>query len=363
MVAPRKDRGKETRQVRCEEYELWLSAYLDGELAASDLPRLEGHVAGCDRCARELAALRTEVRLTRALAPEEPPADLHARIMAALDTTQPSLWARLALLLRAPSLRPALGLSALGATAALVGFVALHRPGAPTGQVAQLGPPSSPRAQVTAPTAGKSPVHLTQAPRHPIPHSAPTPKREGYDADAERARPSASQASATPQVAERPAPAVHEELSAPLVDPTAAAAARAHRVLHRRSRPSRAELQMAERPRMHPGRPAGSHGMTPAPPTPGDGPSSSGPSDSAAGDLVSAASANVTPDPGADDAVTMMASMPAMPSGAEMDPMPANGDDLSALRERLATQRRELPSISVGAARRSRRGIPPTFEF
>jgi hypothetical protein len=114
---------------------------------------------------------------------------------------------------------------------------------------------------------------------------------------------------------------------------------------------------------MRPAHPAALNGMTPAPPTPGDGPSASGPSDSAAGDLVSAASANVTPDPGADDAVTMMASMPAMPSGAEMDSTPENGDDLSALRQRLATQRRELPSISVGGVRRSRRGIPPTFEF
>jgi anti-sigma factor RsiW len=349
--------------VRCEEYELWLSAYLDGELAAADLSRLEGHVVSCDRCARELAALRTEVRLTRALAPEEPPADLHARIMAALDTAQPSLWSRLALLLRAPSLRPALGLSALGATAALVGLVALHRPGAPTGQVAQLGPTSTPRARATAPTQGSPPVHLVQAPRHPSQHTAPTPKREGPDAEAERAQPSASQAEATPQLAERPAPAVHEEPTAPRVQPETAAAARAHRVLHRRSRPSRSEFQMAERPRMRPAHPAALNGMTPAPPTPGDGPSASGPSDSAAGDLVSAASANVTPDPGADDAVTMMASMPAMPSGAEMDSTPENGDDLSALRQRLATQRRELPSISVGGVRRSRRGIPPTFEF
>jgi hypothetical protein len=103
--------------------------------------------------------------------------------------------------------------------------------------------------------------------------------------------------------------------------------------------------------------------MTPASPTPGDASSASGPSDSAAGDLVSAASANVAPDSGADDSVTMMASMPAMPSGAEMESTPANGDDLSALRERLANQRRELPSISLGTVRRSHRGIPPSFEF
>jgi hypothetical protein len=103
--------------------------------------------------------------------------------------------------------------------------------------------------------------------------------------------------------------------------------------------------------------------MTPAPPTANDPYGTGGTPDSASGEVVSSASANVTPDPGSDDAVTMMASMPMMPSGAELEPTPVGSDELAALRQRLAVQRRELPSISLGTGRRSRRATQPAIEF
>jgi hypothetical protein len=351
--------------VHCEEYELWLSAYLDGELSARDVPLLEGHLAGCDRCARELASFRTGVHLTRALAPEEPPADLRRRIMAAIDATQPSLWSRLAMLLRAPALRPALGLSAVGATAALVGIVALHRPSVPNAPILAQGP-LRPKSSLTAPSASPTPQHptsrLAQAMKTLVQHVAPKPSQETPSPSVERAEPGLPPPAAPGQLAARPVPPVDEELTGAPTEPRAAA--RPHRASVRRSRPVNGTSRTAASPRVRLTRSDKSpHGMTPAPPTPNDPYGTGGTPDSASGEVVSSASANVTPDPGSDDAVTMMASMPMMPSGAELEPTPAGNDELAALRQRLAVQRRELPSISLGTVHRSRRATQPAIEF
>ena len=65
----------------CEEYELLLSAQLDGQLSAREASALEAHLASCPHCRAlqaELALIQKEAELLTL----EPPADLTAKIMA-----------------------------------------------------------------------------------------------------------------------------------------------------------------------------------------------------------------------------------------------------------------------------------------
>jgi anti-sigma factor RsiW len=43
----------------CEEIQMFLSGYLDEELEADDIARVEGHVAGCAACAEEMERMRS----------------------------------------------------------------------------------------------------------------------------------------------------------------------------------------------------------------------------------------------------------------------------------------------------------------
>jgi len=62
-----------------------LSAYADGELTPAMTQQVREHLAGCDRCAREHAGLRSLATLTAAIPFEEVPGSLHQRIMASLS--------------------------------------------------------------------------------------------------------------------------------------------------------------------------------------------------------------------------------------------------------------------------------------
>jgi anti-sigma factor RsiW len=110
----------------CPENQLLLHALADNELDAAGVLTLEAHVAGCQACAAELAAIR---RVKSALADARPaykaPASLHARLDAALAEADPAP--------RAPPRRVSaetwvLG-GAMGALAASFAFFALSPAG------------------------------------------------------------------------------------------------------------------------------------------------------------------------------------------------------------------------------------------
>jgi hypothetical protein len=361
--------------VRCEEFELWLSPYLDGELPARDVAQLEAHLAGCHGCTRELAALRAGVSLTRALVPDEPPADLRRRIMAAIDATRPSLWSRLAILLHAPALRPAVGLTAAGAVA-VVGLVAVHQLG-PT-LLRTVPPPHAtmlaqhPARAATRPSAAPAPAtaehpasRLAQVFKSFVPHTAPKSKPQTSPHSGEHAEPGLpSPADSSLVVARATPPAEEAPDGAPMEPQAPAKKVHSRRAAAHRWRPANGAARLAANPKLRSARSVGSpHGMTPAPPSPNDPFGTGAGPDSASGDAVSSTSANVTPDSSSDDGVTMMASMPMMPSGATLEPSQSADDELAALRQRLATQRRELPSISVDTRRHSPRATQPVIEF
>jgi len=72
--------------VDCIEYnERHLSAHADAELAPEELRAVEEHVAGCERCRAELAAERALKGRLRRLDDRKAPAEVVARIRAALD--------------------------------------------------------------------------------------------------------------------------------------------------------------------------------------------------------------------------------------------------------------------------------------
>jgi Putative zinc-finger len=351
--------------VRCEEYEVWLSAYLDSELAAPEVPLLEDHLAGCQHCALELASLQSGVGLTRALALEEPPEDLKRRIMAAIDATRPSLWSRMALLLRGPALRPALGLSAAGAAALFTVFVAMHRPGATTTRTAATLPPLSAPSRAAAP-ASAQPLgpDVTIARATPVIHP-PAPKRTMDPSSTDRAALSPVRPVDPPQLAARPEPSVDGAVvGAPAVPRVTPAG---HMRASGRSYPrsGTGHVTLAERPRARsaPRLAVATRGMTPAPPASTDPYPAGGTTDASPGELVSAASASAGPDPYPEEPVTMMASMPEMPSGTDLDHPSDSNDELAELRQRLAIQRREVPTISVGGGRRSQRSSAQHFGF
>jgi anti-sigma factor RsiW len=59
-----------------------LSALVDGELNGADLDRVNAHLAACDQCREEAAALRLLKRELRHLAAARPSADLTRRLLA-----------------------------------------------------------------------------------------------------------------------------------------------------------------------------------------------------------------------------------------------------------------------------------------
>lgn len=63
-----------------------LAAYLTGKLAPPERARFEAHLDGCPECREEVAALAPTARALEDVAPEfEPPADLRANVLAAVE--------------------------------------------------------------------------------------------------------------------------------------------------------------------------------------------------------------------------------------------------------------------------------------
>jgi anti-sigma factor RsiW len=65
-----------------------LSAYLDEELSPSEMRAVAAHVAGCEACRDELAALRRVKDLLGRLPEVEPPAELWAGVRARAERTR-----------------------------------------------------------------------------------------------------------------------------------------------------------------------------------------------------------------------------------------------------------------------------------
>jgi len=78
--------------MTCDEAEILLHALVDGELDAGHISEVEAHVAGCPRCAAELAAIR---EMHAAMAQVDlkftAPAQLRRRIETALPEAQPAI--------------------------------------------------------------------------------------------------------------------------------------------------------------------------------------------------------------------------------------------------------------------------------
>lgn len=86
--------------MTCASVQRWFSPYLDERLSADQRAALEAHLAGCTRCAGELAALKRVMGALRSLPPVEAPSDLlagvHAKLQAKPRWTHGLAWPSLA---------------------------------------------------------------------------------------------------------------------------------------------------------------------------------------------------------------------------------------------------------------------------
>jgi anti-sigma factor RsiW len=106
-----------------------LQDLLDGRLAEPQRAEIEAHVAACERCRRELDALRwVKTQMPRELRDAEAPAELASRVRAALDAAPPAAKApAVAGYWGSPRIRRhALIAGALAAAALLVVFLPGH---------------------------------------------------------------------------------------------------------------------------------------------------------------------------------------------------------------------------------------------
>jgi predicted anti-sigma-YlaC factor YlaD len=71
--------------MRCEEAQSLLSDHLNGALGSAEADALEAHLAECEGCQQMLGELRWVAGLLQGVAPLEVPADLGAKVHAALD--------------------------------------------------------------------------------------------------------------------------------------------------------------------------------------------------------------------------------------------------------------------------------------
>lgn len=149
------------------------TAYLEGELKGAQAERFDAHLKACPECACDLESFRAAVGAMRALPQLQPPADLLARIDAALDATPAPMPSSVAWWPRGWSWQHAGGFAL--AACLLVTFVAVLRTG-------HLSPGEVPPAVATAPgkvapapeaaaTAGTA-QHPVEAPQPASPRAA-----------------------------------------------------------------------------------------------------------------------------------------------------------------------------------------------
>ena len=101
--------------MNCKTVQISLSAYLDGELAGSEMLEVRHHVQECAVCAREAEELRTLKTMLASSNTPTPPADFEARLVAHVfgkEQAKP-----------APSWRSHIGIAGVAAAAAVAAFV------------------------------------------------------------------------------------------------------------------------------------------------------------------------------------------------------------------------------------------------
>jgi anti-sigma factor RsiW len=67
---------------RCEAFEPWLSAWVDGELSRGERARVGAHLQRCPKCRAEIASLRVTQTLLRAMPQRTMPADIREEVTA-----------------------------------------------------------------------------------------------------------------------------------------------------------------------------------------------------------------------------------------------------------------------------------------
>ena len=205
-----------------------LSAYIDGEVSASETLRVEEHLAGCQECQDELASLRSTVGLLRRLPELAVPRSFALSEAPQRRPTPTIVWtARLATSVAAVLLVALL----LGDIVGLVGQqrqledaasrAAVQAPGAPAPLAAVRGIPEAAAPELESAPALAAPPAPAAAPA-PAPSPAPAVS-EPAQAFAPPAAPSPA-AEAAPSVAAAAAPSLGALAPAATPSPTADAA-------------------------------------------------------------------------------------------------------------------------------------------
>jgi anti-sigma factor RsiW len=84
--------------VTCKQAKLWLHAYIDGELDANHVAKVEGHLAACSHCAAQLRQYRHLHRVLTSVAHYQTPEGLRRRIEVAFPTRRQASPSRRTLL-------------------------------------------------------------------------------------------------------------------------------------------------------------------------------------------------------------------------------------------------------------------------
>jgi len=74
--------------MQCHEIEEWMSVSIDGCLEPERETLLREHLAGCEKCRQDFAALERTVSMVRHLEPLSPPADLAEKVRAGIEPGQ-----------------------------------------------------------------------------------------------------------------------------------------------------------------------------------------------------------------------------------------------------------------------------------
>lgn len=171
------------------------TAYLQDELRGAQKARFDAHLQSCPECARDLERFRVAVEAVRALPQVAPPADLLARIDAALDDAPVPLPVGSAPAHRAWSWQHAGGFAL--AACLLVTFVAILRTGRlTTGGGPAVTPPVVSRVPATPPAPASTPQESLP------PRDTAEPRAPSVEAPARTARTAVGEApAASPRTA------------------------------------------------------------------------------------------------------------------------------------------------------------------
>jgi anti-sigma factor RsiW len=70
------------RDLVCQQAVQLVTDYLEDALSGADRRRFESHLTGCPHCTEYLAQMRTTIRLTGQLVPEELPPEMRDELIA-----------------------------------------------------------------------------------------------------------------------------------------------------------------------------------------------------------------------------------------------------------------------------------------